>query len=280
MADCRAGITSGPDGKLWFQNQDIAGTVGNVTTAGAISIFPAGLSGCAVDITSAGDGGLWVPDPCLLPVDRALARVSTLGVVTAQQTSSYTNSGATGIAVGPDGRLWFTEFNASRIGRMSAISGSGAPIASQEGMPFSGKVATFVDGTPAAKVGDFTATIFWGDGTALSSGTISGPQGGPFDVSGTHTYADERSFAVIVALHDTVDNEDYFASSTAIITDAPLAPGVFALQPPSNCVEGNRCTFTLASFTDANPNGAAGDFSRGPNRIAAAAEALRPSDAE
>src|SRR5207244_13423886 len=90
---------------------------------------------------------------------------------------------------------------------------------------------------------------------------VSGPQGGQFDVSSTHTSADDRSFAGIVALHDTVDNEDYFASSTAIITDAPLAPGVFALQPPSNCVEGNRCTFSLASFTDANPNGAAGDSS-------------------
>src|SRR5438105_3139920 len=257
-----AGIAAGADGNLWFQNQDIGGSVGRITPAGVIDIFSAGLSGCAADIISAGDGGLWIPDPCLLPVNRALARVSSLGVVTAQQTSSYTNSGATGIAVGPDGRLWFTEFNASRIGRMSAISGSGMPIVAQEGAQFSGKVASFVDGTPTAKVSDFTASINWGDGSAPSAGAVSGSQGGPFDVSGSHIYLDESAapLSLTVTLHDTVDNEDYPASSTATVSDAPLVAGTFAL-PAGNCVEGAACSLRLASFKDANPNGAAGDFS-------------------
>jgi streptogramin lyase len=257
-----AGITAGPDGNLWFQNQDINGTVGRITPTGVVDIFPAGLSGCAADITTALDGGLWVPDPCLLPVNLALARVNTLGVVTAQQASSYSNSGASGIAVGPDGRLWFTEFNGSRIGRISAISGSGVAIAAQEGAQFSGRVASFVDGTPAAQPSDFTATIDWGDGSAPSFGTVSGPQGGPFDVSGAHVYSEESAapLNVTVTLHDTVDNEDYPASSTAAVADAPLTAGTFIL-PTGNCVEGAACSLRLASFIDANSYGAAGDFS-------------------
>ena len=257
-----AGIAAGADGNLWFQNQDIGGSVGRITPAGGIDIFSAGLSGCAADITSAGDGGLWIPDPCLLPVNLALARVNTLGVVTARQASSYANSGAQGIAVGPDGRLWFTEFNGSRIGRMSAISGSGMPIVAQEGAPFSGKVASFVDGTPAAQATDFTASIDWGDGSAPSSGTVSGPQGGPFDVSGSHVYLDESAapLTVTVTLHDTVDNEDYPASSTATVSDAPLVAGNFAL-PAGSCVEGAACSLRLASFKDTNPNGVVSDFS-------------------
>ena len=66
---------------------------------------------------------------------------------------------------------------------------------------FSGSVATFTDANPFATTADFTATIHWGDG-ASSSGTVTGPAGGPFTVSGTHTYATLGSHTISVSIVD------------------------------------------------------------------------------
>src|SRR5439155_373719 len=49
-------------------------------------------------------------------------------------------------------------------------------------------VATFTDPGGAEAVGDYTASINWGDGTAASAGTITFDSG-VFTVQGNHTYA-------------------------------------------------------------------------------------------
>lgn len=54
--------------------------------------------------------------------------------------------------------------------------------------PVNQTLATFTDGNPLGAVADFTATIDWGDGTALTTGQIAGVSGGPFSVAGNHTY--------------------------------------------------------------------------------------------
>ena len=54
-------------------------------------------------------------------------------------------------------------------------------------------LATFTDPDPAAIAGDFTAVVDWGDGTPSAPGTINGAVGGPFAVTGSHTYANERT---------------------------------------------------------------------------------------
>src|SRR5207249_4711376 len=72
-----------------------------------------------------------------------------------------------------------------------------ATITPTEGTPFTGAVASFTDeGNPSQVAGDFTSTIDWGDGTT-TPGTVSGSTGGPFTISGTHTYTDEGTFSVI-----------------------------------------------------------------------------------
>ena len=50
-------------------------------------------------------------------------------------------------------------------------------------LAFNDAVASFTDANPGATTADFTATINWGDATT-SAGTVSGPTGGPFTVSG------------------------------------------------------------------------------------------------
>jgi hypothetical protein len=63
---------------------------------------------------------------------------------------------------------------------ITATGGFQIPV--MAGVPFFSTVATFTDSNTAANVGDFTATINWGDATT-SQGTISIP-GSAFIVTG------------------------------------------------------------------------------------------------
>src|SRR5262249_41686581 len=69
----------------------------------------------------------------------------------------------------------------------------------------SGTVATFTDPDPnaSASANEYSASIDWGDGTTATAGTISGPTGGQFTVTGGHTYADEGSYQITVTITDT-----------------------------------------------------------------------------
>jgi hypothetical protein len=68
------------------------------------------------------------------------------------------------------------------------ITATGMTINIVEGAPFSGVVATFTDPDTTATASEYGATIDWGDGSPVTTGTISGPTGGPFAVSGSHIY--------------------------------------------------------------------------------------------
>ncbi len=91
--------------------------------------------------------------------------------------------------------------NASVAATDAPLTGQGTSLTSTAGAPFSGAVAGLIDAFTAAPLTDFTATINWGDGTS-STGTVSGPTGGPFTVNGGHTYASAARFTVIVTVRD------------------------------------------------------------------------------
>src|SRR5258708_2304919 len=76
---------------------------------------------------------------------------------------------------------------------------------------------------PNATALEYSATISWGDGTPTSTGAITLPTGGPFTVTGSHTYTEERSYTVTVTITD-VDNAGHptTTTSTARVADAPL----------------------------------------------------------
>jgi hypothetical protein len=80
-----------------------------------------------------------------------------------------------------------------------AIKVQPKPFKTAEGATFIGPVATFTD-APASPA--YTATIDWGD-THSSTGTISGPPGGPFTVKGMNTYAEEGNYTVKVTVTQT-----------------------------------------------------------------------------
>ncbi len=83
-------------------------------------------------------------------------------------------------------------------------------------------VATFTDPAGSEDVGDYTATIDWGDGSAPDAGTISyDPDQDVFTVTGSHTYPRRGTNTITVTLsHDTAD--DVIVLSTAEVQRAVI----------------------------------------------------------
>jgi streptogramin lyase len=99
------GITRGPDGNLWF-TEALAGKIGRITPAGAITEFSAGITpgGQPTRITAGPDGNLWFTEQ--FP-DR-IGRITPAGVITEFSAGIPSFSEPYGITAGPDGNLWFT----------------------------------------------------------------------------------------------------------------------------------------------------------------------------
>jgi Bacterial Ig-like domain (group 1) len=136
----------------------------------------------------------------------------------------------------------------------ATITATGQSLSGTEGAEASGTVATFTDPDGSATASEYSAMIEWGDGTT-SAGTVSGG-GGSFAVSGKHTYAEEGSFTITVAITD-VDNSSNSAktSSTATVADAALAS---ECATPSTTVQ--AFAGPTATFTDADPGGMSSDY--------------------
>ena len=111
----------------------------------------------------------------------------------------------------------------------------------------------FTDANPGATTADFSATIDWGDGHT-SSGTVTGPTGGPFTVTGSHQYAEEGNYTVSVKVTD-VGGSTTSASGTATVADAPITAtcSTSAVSPQS-------FSGTVASLSDDNTGAPASDF--------------------
>ena len=135
------------------------------------------------------------------------------------------------------------------------MTATGATVTAVEGAPFSGVLASFTDADPNATTANFSATIQWGDGTS-SAATVSANGTGGFNVSGQHTYTMARSYNVSVSVAD-VGGATATAASTATVADAALT----ATGATVTAVEGAPFSGVLASFTDADPNATAANFS-------------------
>jgi streptogramin lyase len=105
------GITTGPDGALWFV-ESARDKIGRVTTAGSITEFPVPTSGSGLRrIVAGSDGALWFTENV-----GNIGRITTVGVITEFPTPTRVG-GPEGIAAGPDGALWFVEQYTNKIGR-------------------------------------------------------------------------------------------------------------------------------------------------------------------
>jgi hypothetical protein len=139
-----------------------------------------------------------------------------------------------------------------------------------EGASYSGVVGSFSDADPGATASDFTALVKWGDGsTTTVTSTLSGgaqivANGSNFDVKATHTYGEEHGYNITIVVTDngdgrtTLDPTDSTTTinSTANVSDASLTPSNKVITP----VEGASFTGAVATFSDADPNATASDF--------------------
>jgi PKD repeat protein len=123
-----------------------------------------------------------------------------------------------------------------------------------EGVTASNLSFAFADANPNA-VANQTSTIDWGDGTT-SSGTVAAASGGGFTASGSHLYADEGTYHVTVTV--TGDGGSTAAGhGDAHVADAALTAGTVTI---GSGVEGSVSSPLSLSFTDANPNATAAEY--------------------
>ncbi len=116
-------ITAGPDGNLWF-TVNIAGEIGRITPSGTVTEFPLPNSDCQpADITTGPDGNLWFTESAATPIGGGqfanhIGRITPNGVIT-EFTLPTVYSSPWGIAVGPDGNIWFTDLYGNEIGKIT-----------------------------------------------------------------------------------------------------------------------------------------------------------------
>jgi len=124
------------------------------------------------------------------------------------------------------------------------------------GSNINGVVGGFTDST-IDPLGNYSATLGWGDGTT-STGVVASLGGGNFSVSGNHIYAEEGTFTFSVGVTDS-DGSSSTGTNTATVTDAPLTPlssSPFGFSPGTSLNN-----IVLGTFGDANAVGPASDFS-------------------
>jgi streptogramin lyase len=140
------GITTGPDGNLWFAESMSPGRVARMTPGGVVTEFANGVTadGNPENITVGPDGNLWMTES---GAPGHIARVTPAGAVT-EMTGGVTpgfsaNAQPTEIVTASNGRLWFTErANPGRIaqilpnGAVNEHTGGVTPGFSANGSPF------------------------------------------------------------------------------------------------------------------------------------------------
>ncbi len=115
---------------------------------------------------------------------------------------------------------------------------------------YNGSTATFVDAaSPSGTLSDFSASINWGDGST-SAGTVSGSNGGPYSVSGSHTYATTGSFTITTSITDVGGATATTFCSTLGFSFAP-GGGSFVIGAQQGVV-GTSVTFWGAQWAKDN----------------------------
>jgi len=147
------------------------------------------------------------------------------------------------------------------IGEGDKLAVTVPPITPFEGLPVTGTVATFTTTYLANTAADFTATINWGDGSAPTTGKISGGNGN-FIVTAVgangHTYADEGNFPISVTVKDD-------APGTATATGNGVAQvqesdQLAIVGAKLSVLEGTAIVGPVATFTTTYLGNVAADF--------------------
>ena len=131
-----------------------------------------------------------------------------------------------------DGGSTATDELSARISDAKLTAGAVKSFVAPAAQASSPVVASFTDAAAAqAAVGDFTATITWGDG-ASSAGTFTQTASGAFDVKGTHTYATAGTKSLTIKVTDE-EGQTLSMTATATVPALPITGQPQTPMPPS-----------------------------------------------
>lgn len=122
-------------------------------------------------------------------------------------------------------------------------------------VPVTLTTGAFIDADLQANATDFTGTINWGDGTPLSTGSISkDPAAGTlnrFLVSGLHAYEEPGIYPLVVTVNETVFGAMTTIASTACVTSGSISASGTSLNANSGLVSNQIVAF----FNDPSSSG-------------------------
>jgi streptogramin lyase len=105
-------IIEGPDGDLWFVEID-PGTIAKITTSGRLTEYP--IPSNPTGLAIGGDGNIWVADD-----NKSVVKVTVDGVTTDYPLPHPKHHHYIfGIAGGPDKNVWFTDLGTNEIGSVT-----------------------------------------------------------------------------------------------------------------------------------------------------------------
>jgi streptogramin lyase/subtilisin-like proprotein convertase family protein len=144
-------IAAGPDGRVWFTENGIdkIGAITTTGTPGTVTEFGAGISAGA-DLTDIASGGGNASTGVLFFTERGIDKIGRITVGGAvSQLAAPISAGAqpTGLTLGRDSNVWFTEPGINAIGRMPPDGGKVAEFStgiSDAAEPFA--IASAADG--------------------------------------------------------------------------------------------------------------------------------------
>jgi streptogramin lyase len=116
-------ITTGPDGNLWFIDY-LTDKIGKITTTGTITEYslPEGnYNPLGITAGPEKENTLWFTDHNATTAE--IAKITTSGTITEYSLPKERSVG--GITTGPDGNVWFTEYNETGAGKIGKITSSG-----------------------------------------------------------------------------------------------------------------------------------------------------------
>ncbi len=128
-------------------------------------------------------------------------------------------------------------------------------------VPFTGAVATFTDADTSVTPAAVTATVDWGDGSAVDPSTTVTESAGIFTVSGTHTYAAGGTFPVTVSITDPHGVTATTVGSAAV-SDAPVV-----CEPGQQCSDSTSQDGQTTTVQGTSPTGGTLDLSLGTTSI-------------
>ncbi len=210
-------IVAGPDGALYVAERN-DNVISRVTTDGEFTdeyALPRENTD-PLTMTVGVDGALYISEF----MGGVVSRMTFDGTF----TKAYRIPGGfnDGIISAPDGALWVTQGSHNRISRLDVgldypVTAQGTTFEARAGRTVNATVATFTDGDPDARPGDYEALINWGDGDR-TYGSVQRRADGSFAVKGKHAYAKQGSRKVVVRITDGVGKSlDAKVTSWAIV---------------------------------------------------------------